>query len=217
MTDSHTAIPPQPSEGTSRLSLTLFAPQHQWLADEAQRQGCSVAEVVRQLLNGAMTGSVTTPTPPAPEPEPEPELPRAPESLPAWHARYHTTEAVAIHMGLPLATVQGWLEQDQELRQACEEASWGYVLRLEARYVALGLGDGSGQRQALEGFLEAHHPAYGRVKAELVRRQLKPWCAKVLQALREAVGDATDIGRTVLRTFAERLQALERAAVEDFT
>ena len=50
-----------------------------------------------------------------------------------------------------------------------------------------------------------------------MRRQLKPWVGKVLQALREAVGDATDIGRTVLRTFAERLQALERAAVEDFT
>lgn len=201
----------------TRLSISFFPRQLEWLQKEAEREGISVAEVVRRLAEAAASAEPTA----APAPtSAEPELPRfepVPESLPAAVEAHHALPLAAEALGVDLAVVLGWLDEDPELSRRVDEARWKHVLGVQARLLALGRGEAKGQRQALQAFLEAHHPAFGRVKAELVRRQLRPWCAKVVRLLTEVLGVDTDAGRHTLTTFRERLAALQQDAERDFT
>lgn len=226
MTHSQDQDPAPSGKPAPRLSITFFPNQFAWVQRQADLLDCSTGEVVRRLVEERQGVDLTEPLPPAPleapqpeeeAPDPEPPLPAEPASLPLAVERLHAVPLAAAHIGVPLDLVEEWLREDPALSRAVDQARRRFELGIEQRVLQIGTGERRGTRQALLAFLEANDPRYGRVKSELVQRITKPWIAKVLTALQDAVGVSTDIGRQVLRTFSERMGQLENDLLGEFT
>lgn len=187
---------------------------------EAAARGISCSEVLRQAfedsLQGATAAAARARAPQPAEDEAE-RLEPTPENFVRKMRELFSLEASATALGLDPDEANAWLSTNPELYRRAVQAQQSYIAEIENLVVAIGKGAARGDRQALLAFLEAHHPFYGRVKAEVVRRQLRSWVDQVVSTLRECVGADTDQGRFVLQAFTTKMVALEERATKDFT
>lgn len=207
--------PPQP-----RISVSMNPTMMGQLEREAAARGISCAEVLRQAFEASLAGPTAAAArarlPEAEEPE-SPALEPTPENFVRKMRECFSLEASAAALGIDPDDANAWLSTDPELYRRAVQAQQAYIAEIENLVVLIGKGMKTGNRQALLAFLEAHHPFYGRVKAEVVRRQLRSWVDQVVVALRDCVGADTDQGRFVIQAFTTRMTALEERATKDFT
>jgi hypothetical protein len=94
---------------------------------------------------------------------PEPVLPPRPAFLAAVR-KWYILELAAEKAGLDWSEVEAWFD-DEHFLAAVQRQQWTFLAELE--HVLLGIGrTGKGNALAVNGFLSAHHPFYGRAKAE---------------------------------------------------
>ena len=188
---------------------------------EAAARGISCSEVLRQAFEASLQGRTAADARarlPQPETPPDEKLDPTPENFVRKMRELFSLEAAAASLDLDPDQANAWLATDTELYRRAVQAQQAYIAEVEQLVVSIGKGLKVGDRAALLAFLEAHHPFYGRVKAEVVRRQLRHWVDQVVATLRECVGGSdTDHGRLILEAFTTKMAALEDRATKDFT
>ena len=204
----------------TRISVSMSPTQMGKLDREAAARGISCAEVLRQAFEASLQGPTAAAARarlPQLEDEAKPQLDPTPENFIRKMRELFSLEAASAALELDPDQANAWLATDPELYRRAVQAQQAYIAEIEQLVVSIGKAAKIGDRQALLAFLEAHHPFYGRVKAEVVRRQLRSWVDQVVSALRECVGADTDQGRFVLDAFTTKMAALEDRATKDFT
>lgn len=208
--------PPQP-----RISVSMNPTMMGKLEREASARGISCAEVLRQAFSASLQGTTAAEARARigqPEVPAEEKLEPTPENFVRKMRDLFSLEAAAASLDLDPDQANAWLATDPELYRRAVQAQQAYIAEVEQLVVSIGKGMKVGDRAALLAFLEAHHPFYGRVKAEVVRRQLRHWVDLVVATLRECVGGSdTDHGRLILEAFTTKMAALEDRATKDFT
>lgn len=206
----------------ARLSITLDPDQKEWLHRQCilLGDGVSVAEVIRQLIDERGGVDMRKPRPELLEdlsgPPDFKAMPKSKRTFLKSLEHHFTPQAAAAAMGLKLAKAAAWL-QDEAFYTEAQQAQQATIALAESKLLAIGMGkDRGGDRAALEAVLEARHPKYGRVKAEIVRRCLRQWVGGVLNILTELLGD-TDSGRATLKALGERIAEHEAAGTKGFT
>ena len=156
-------------ESRRRLHFDLGSEARQkWLRQQAKAQDVTENEILRNLMDAAMSAgadqlALELGAEPDPEPEPAEDIdPRA--RFLASVRRWFNLELSAERADLEWDEVATWLRKPRFLEQA-QRAQWIYLAEVEQDLLKCGK-LGKGNAIATEGFLKAHHPFYGRAKAE---------------------------------------------------
>lgn len=198
------------SGGLSRIRVTIPAAQHEWLSAEAKRLRSNVNDVCRRLFQRAIEGpqeQIAT------RHLGNAEIAAGKDAFLKAIERHYNLAPAAREVGVDRSTIYDWMRHDEAFANSVEAAREMRIHTVEGHLLAIGLGlqgtKSNGQITALLAWLNAHHPGYGRIRAEVLARVLGPVMDKVIEiATRYLPPDA------VGRLGAELGRVIEGAALE---
>jgi len=167
----------------NRLKVPLTPEQDEWVRSRAEELGIPRCEVVSRAIDSQRLQL------PAQKPKVAKKDKRSPRERVIDAVRNHFNLApAALEAGVQRDDIVAWCSEDPGFRKQVEEAQACYIAQVESDLVALGRGDRRGSQKALEAFLGAHHPGYGRLKLELLKRILDPLVDRLMRFMHQEFG-----------------------------
>jgi hypothetical protein len=154
-------------ERRDRVSVDMLTDvRRSWLRERARAEYTNEGEIVRRCVDAAMAADrdpLAAGLGSESEPEPDENLDPQDAFLAAVR-KWYVLELAAEKAGLDWDMVSKWLRGKKYLEQV-QRAQWVCLAEIEHQLLRCGR-VGKGNAIATEGFLKAHHPFYGRAKAE---------------------------------------------------
>lgn len=166
----------RPEKKEFRVMLTPA--EHAWLKGRSGALGQSAQDVLRDMIRREMDGSPSRRDLPAAVGEQKAAI------LNLLEEHYNIAPA-ARALGISPARVYAWMNEDQEFAQQAQAAREMRVNTVEDTLLKIAIGSrgtmSKGQITALLAWLNAHHPAYGRIRAEVLARILGPVMDQIME------------------------------------
>lgn len=184
----------------AEFSIPMSEDDRDWHETRARQAGLTVAQYVRDLL---LKERQRVESAPAPEP---PKKLSLRESYLREIAENGTPLLAAKKLGVTPAKLKEWGANPTFLKEVAV-AKASFLEGLERDMVLIGQGRMKGDTQALGWLLNAHHPAHGRAKKELILSMLNPLIKKLVEFLATEFGpDSTDPLKRALASFQIELR-----------
>lgn len=187
-----------------RLEGDFEEDEGQWIKAEAKRRGLTLSQYLRVVFIEERQRV-------------QAEAKRPKLSLKERFLQY-VRENFSIARGLADLKIPAdkWREwnREQGFPQALRSAQVYWVDGIQAEMAAVGSGKKKGDPNALGWILNAHHPAYGRAKIELVLKILDPLVKRLKKFLLEELGPSQEAG---IKKALERFDLEKRKRLSDMT
>lgn len=173
----------QHTHPVTRISIQLSPEQLEWVERRGEELEISRVQVIQRLVQEAREGRpVIVLEGDGPDTRSQQE-----KVLDAVREHFNLAPA-AFAAGVTRDDIVAWCHDDKDFRKAIEEAQAHFIACVEKDLIEIGRGARKGSQKALEAFLAAHHPGYGRLKLELLRRILDPLVERLMKYLHQEFG-----------------------------
>jgi hypothetical protein len=152
-----------------------------WVRSEAIKRGMSTRKFLSHIAADYKERSSETPD--------GPKKPRSKRSQLISLVRENNSPVrSAVRLGVSLADLREW-SSDPGYAAELEAAKAYWVEGLQEDMRAIGAGRKHGDANALSRLLNAHHPAFGRAKTEMILRIIDPLVRELVRDLQSELGE----------------------------